>query len=61
MQASVTGLAITVGLMSSDYGQFKVQADMASFQLGSYVTLTADGAVVQLGSRDPMTLQTSTA
>ena len=45
VQASVTGLAITVGLMSSDYGQFMVQASSASFQLGSYVTLTADGAM----------------
>ncbi|MFI5457325.1 MAG: LamG-like jellyroll fold domain-containing protein [Isosphaerales bacterium] len=38
-QASMSGLSITIGLAAGDYGQFKVQADSASFQVGSYVTL----------------------
>ncbi|MGP0063987.1 MAG: beta strand repeat-containing protein, partial [Isosphaeraceae bacterium] len=41
--ASVSGLDVTLGLTSQDYGQFLVTANSASFTLGSYLTLTATG------------------
>ncbi len=39
--ASVSGLSITLGLMSTDLGQFQVSATSAEFTLSSYLTVTA--------------------